>query len=484
MMDRFTVKQRLGDGCHGTVYLADDALRGEDVAIKVVEVGHCASELTDARLSGEIALHGKLADFRYVLRMHDVHVLTWGSSRLLLLSMEYADGGTFRDWLRQNQANLEVRHTAGIEYFQQVCEGVASAHDAGIVHRDLKPENMLLVGNVLKAADFGAAGLADVAQVPPIADPGDSSPCLGTPTYMSPEQFTATYADEVDHRADIYALGLVLFELVHPKCRPPFTGTFQRLRDRHVNVAPHTLPDAPENVARVVARCLKKNPADRYANVWTLLDDLEGRGQADDVGYSQQESSWKRARSCKSQGDFRAALRHCQDVLETAPDHFEAKGMLADFEMRREQAQQLYATAERDMNSHTLAESVLLVQEAIQTFPNHPAGRLVQARLAARAREYREHVERGAEAVHQGHWEAGLEHLQQAKALSPNAPGLAQAIECVTQTTRHIEETRGYIRDAISNRDRRWALSLARSVDRYVAEARRQISSSYDRDVT
>ena len=484
-MDRFTVRHRLGDGCHGTVYLANDALRGEDVAIKVVEVSHDASELTDARLSGEIVLHGKLADFRYVLRMHDVHVLTWGSSRLLLLSMEYADGGTFRDWLRQNQANLEVRRTAGVEYFQQVCEGVASAHDAGIVHRDLKPENMLFVGNVLKAADFGAAGLADVAPITLLADPGDLPPCLGTPTYMSPEQFTATYADEVDHRADIYALGLVLFELVHPKCRPPFSGTFQRLRDRHVNVVPPTLPDAPENVARVVHRCLQKNPAMRYASVWDLLRDLEHGGEPDQLDeIFGPRASWESARWFEAQRDFNAAMQRCREVLEAVPDHTAAKEMLANLEMRREQAQHLYATAEREMDGRGLTESIALVKEAIQVFPSHPSGPLVLARLAARAREYHDHMELGADALRQGRWEAGLEHLQQARALRPNAPGLAQAIECVTQTMRHIEEFRGYINTAINNGDRRWALSLARSVDRYVAEARRQISGGYNGNMT
>jgi serine/threonine protein kinase len=256
--DRYKVLAPLGMGGCAGVYLARDEVRHEDVALKIAEAGPCDPETARLVLTNESRIYSRITNHQHVLQVHDLHYFPWRKSGILAMSMEYAKGGSFRHWLLQHKDDHHTRITQGLEYFKQMCLGASAVHQARAVHLDLKPDNFLFVGRVLKLSDFGAARLLQTIQLSSSMPSRFLVPRIGTPVYMAPEQFTAAHPDDLDERADIYALGCIAYEIFHPKCHPPFGGTENEVRERHLHLTPPPLVGVDANVARVVARCLEK----------------------------------------------------------------------------------------------------------------------------------------------------------------------------------------------------------------------------------
>jgi len=274
-LGRFTIVRRLGSGSIGKVYLGQDALRGHDVALKVVNVGPRADGELATRLQAERRAYDRVLDFRHVVRMYDIHSVPFGGAELLVLSMEYAEGADLRQWLRQHHDDSETRLSQGIEYFRQICRGVAACHHAGVVHLDIKPENVLLIDGVAKVADFGVAALLRDLSIgrPSTVGKSGATEGLGTVQYMSPEQLRRTRRKSIGSASDIYSLGVVLYELVDGEL--PFDGTAAQIRRKHLR----TPPPRPEGPAamwyRIISRCMAKEPEDRYPDVESLLRELD-----------------------------------------------------------------------------------------------------------------------------------------------------------------------------------------------------------------
>ncbi len=482
--ERFTIKRRLGQGTFGTVYLAHDGIRGEDVALKVVELGPESSDLAFHQLQRELILHARITDYQHVIRVHDIHQMAWGGITLMILSMEYADGGTLRQWLLDHKSDLASRRSEGMMWFTQACAGVVALHAAGIFPLDLKPENLLFCGQIVKVADFGVARAASTFQMADSAQEELKPSDLGTPAYMSPEQAVAACWDDLDERADIYPLGVILYELLHPECRRPFVGSAERLRARHLDIPPRRLPGATPIEARVISRCLAPNPDDRYSTVGELLNDLEGRQDpiggetiAEETDGEEVEHLWDQVGRCMVQGDLGTATRLCQRLLEACPGHGEARRLLEELQARYRQAEQFYAVIDRELDHRALDESVSLIREAIEIYPEHPTGHLVQTRLATRAREYGDRMQEGVQYLQQGLWDAALSCFRRVQQLNADAPGLTRAIELIHEVQQQTLSLRGYIDDAIRQGNRRRAMSLARALDEYAADVRLSIQS-------
>ena len=255
---RYVVQSLLGMGGFAGVFLAYDEVRRENVALKVAEAGPCDPETARMVLEHESRVYSRIKDHEHVLTVHDLQYIPWRDTGLLLLSMEHADGGSFREWLIQHKDDHQTRLTEGLEYFKQMCHGAAAVHRAGAVHGDYKPDNFLFVRGDLKASDFGAARCLQTLQLSTSMPARRPLPRQGTPAYMAPEQFTAAHPEDIQEKADIYALGCVAYEIFHPRCHPPFGGTEEELRDRHLCCTPPPLVGVSHRLARVVARCLEK----------------------------------------------------------------------------------------------------------------------------------------------------------------------------------------------------------------------------------
>jgi tetratricopeptide (TPR) repeat protein/predicted Ser/Thr protein kinase len=258
---RYRVIGALGGGGMGDVFRAYDTELRVEVALKVIRPEHAAREASLARFRREIALARTIAS-PHVLRVYDLGE----HDGRRFLSMQYVDGEDLAELIRRAGRLPRPRALA---LFRQVCAGVAAAHDLGIVHRDLKPQNVLVDReDRVYIGDFGLARTVDDGGVTL------DGAVLGSPAYMSPEQVKGA---AVDARADVYALGLLLFQLLAGE--QAFHGdTPHALMEVRLHQPARPLrelaPDVPSYLAEIVARCLELDPARRYATARALLDDL------------------------------------------------------------------------------------------------------------------------------------------------------------------------------------------------------------------
>jgi TolB-like protein len=263
---RYTVERELGRGGMATVYLAHDLRHDRRVAVKVLRPD-LAAVLGVGRFLREIAVAGRLVH-PHILPLYDsgrVPAAAGGreagrvEGELLYYTMPYVEGESLRERLAREGA-LPLAEALTIA--RQVADALAYAHAHNVIHRDIKPGNILLTGSEAFVADFGIARAVVAAAGDTLSDPGL---VVGTPAYMSPEQ--ASGEGHLDGRADVYALGCVLYEMLAGE--PPHTGpTVQAILARHQYEQPRPLrtvrPDLPPGVERIVLKALAKVPADRF----------------------------------------------------------------------------------------------------------------------------------------------------------------------------------------------------------------------------
>lgn len=288
LIDRFNIKNRLGNGRFGAVYVAEDMLRSMEVALKVVEVESCGEDLSGLQLLREMVIQDRISNFRHVIRVYDLHFVPWEGTGLLLLSMELADGGNLRSWLVQNP-DVEKRSEQALSYFRQVCLGVQALHIADVVHIDLKPENILIVCVEAKISDFGLSrSLVDLGiMTQELLQDG-----VGTAQYMAPEQILSAHPKDVDHIADIYALGCILCELLDGD--PPYVGTPQQILDKHNHRIKPKLRGIQEPFAGVIWKCVESDPAKRFRKVSSLINALEDQDDRERPESTQDEEIQKK----------------------------------------------------------------------------------------------------------------------------------------------------------------------------------------------
>jgi serine/threonine protein kinase len=273
LLNRFTIKKSLGRGGFGAVYLAEDGERKHDIALKVVTTNIGQAEMAATQIRNELTLRDKINDFTHIIRTYDIHTMeAYKGLSLILMPMEYAEGNSFRNFLAENKRDDERRRKEGVDLFKQACKGVKAIHDAGLVHCDLKPENILICKDhkgqtVAKVSDFGISRNVDQWSMNQAAVIQSS---LGTPYYMSPEQVKTARQKDIDGRADIYALGVILFEILDGD--PPFDGTAEEVRKKHLEMKPPKLKGVDGEYVGVVNKCLEKDPEKRYQGIEELIE--------------------------------------------------------------------------------------------------------------------------------------------------------------------------------------------------------------------
>jgi predicted ATPase len=275
-LGRYEIRSQIGAGGMGEVYLATDSLLGRDVALKVLPPHFAAEPQRLARFIREARAVSAL-NHPHILTVHDVGE----ESGTHFIVTELVEGLTLREWVREARPSLAELADAA----RQAALALGAAHRAGIVHRDIKPENLMRrEDGFVKVLDFGIAkALApgDTAGVP--ADPlavTQSGMVLGTVRYMSPEQASGA---GLDGRADVWSLGVVLYELAAG--RPPFgedsmTATLVAIMTREPAPLSRLVPHAPDALCRVVERALRKERDERFATAAEMAEALEAVGRA------------------------------------------------------------------------------------------------------------------------------------------------------------------------------------------------------------
>jgi eukaryotic-like serine/threonine-protein kinase len=276
----YVIHSLIGTGGMGEVYRAQDSRLDRPVAIKVVS----PAMTTPGRLQRfeQEARTASGLNHPNILTIHDV-----GRERgVAYFAMEWVDGPTLRQLMGSEP--IPLRRTLHIA--QQIADGLAKAHDRGIVHRDLKPENVMMTSDDLaKIVDFGIAKLGTPAAAvgmtgteSTVSRPSgtEAGALMGTVGYMSPEQASGGL---VDHRSDQFALGLLIYELV-TRTRPFERATPAETLAATIECSPAPIETLTREVspglAAVVARCLAKDPADRYDSTRDLARDLKAIADA------------------------------------------------------------------------------------------------------------------------------------------------------------------------------------------------------------
>jgi serine/threonine-protein kinase len=265
LADRYTIERQIGTGGMAIVFLAQDLRHQRKVAVKVLRP-ELAATLGGDRFFREIQIAAQL-QHPNILPLLD----SGEADGFLYYAMPFVEGESLRERLARG-GELPVQEA--VRLLVEVVDALAYAHARGVVHRDIKPDNVLLSGRHALLTDFGVAKA--VSEATGRQQLTTAGVALGTPAYMAPEQASAD--PHVDHRADLYAVGVLGYELLAG--RPPFTGTSsQEVLAAHVTQAPVPLatlrPSVPPAVAGVIMHCLEKRPADRWQSAEQLLAQLE-----------------------------------------------------------------------------------------------------------------------------------------------------------------------------------------------------------------
>ncbi len=265
LLDRYRVERELGSGGMAIVYLAEDVKHRRKVALKVLR-GELAATMGPERFLREIEVAAGL-QHPHILPLHD----SGEALGFLYYVMPFVDGHNLRHRISR-QGELPI-HEA-VKILIEVTDALAYAHSQNVVHRDIKPENILLSGRHALVTDFGVAkAVSEATGRQALTTVGVA---LGTPAYMAPEQ--AAGEPNIDQRVDIYALGILGYELITG--RTPFTGrTSQEVLAAHVTQPPVPLcqhrPACSAELEYVIMKCLAKRPADRWQTAEELLAQLE-----------------------------------------------------------------------------------------------------------------------------------------------------------------------------------------------------------------
>ena len=259
---RYRIDRMLGQGGMGAVYKAWDKELERPVALKLIRPELAVDPAVEQRFKQELLLASKISH-KNILRIHDLGE----AAGVKFISMAFVEGQDLHQLLTA-EGKLTLERTLKIA--RQLCGALEAAHSEGVVHRDFKPQNILLdkQENVY-VSDFGLAKSLE-------HDSGmtKSGEFLGTPRYMAPEQ---VQGGKIDHRADLYALGLILYEMVTGDVPFHADTTLQLMYKRvhEVPKSPQTLdPGLPDWITGIIMKCLERNPDQRYQNAAEILHDI------------------------------------------------------------------------------------------------------------------------------------------------------------------------------------------------------------------
>lgn len=292
----YTITEKLGEGGMGTVFLAEHPVIGSKVALKAIHPEFAQNAEVFARFVNEAKAVNQIGH-DHIIDITDFGIARTGDCYFM---MEYLEGETLSGALKRSSRLPPDR---ALNIAAQIANALNAAHDHGVLHRDLKPENIFLivrdgVQDFVKVLDFGLAKLTHGDELGMY--PSRAETVMGTPYYMSPEQCEGR--PDIDHRSDVYALGVILFEMLTGKV--PFGGdAYGKILVKHISVQPPAarsiVPDLSPALDTILFRALAKSPGDRfqsmsdfrkaledsegYATVWPLPDaskDMAARARA------------------------------------------------------------------------------------------------------------------------------------------------------------------------------------------------------------
>ena len=260
---RYSIEGLVGVGGMANVYRGTDLKTGNQIAVKVLKEEFLDNEELVRRFKNESKAISIL-DHPNIVKVYDVSV----TDKLQYIVMEYVDGITLKEYLRQRGGALTWKEA--VYFASQVLSALQHAHAKGIIHRDVKPQNIMLLANgSIKMMDFGIARFSR-AQSQTVSDKA-----IGSVHYISPEQ---AKGERTDARTDIYSVGVMLYEMLSGKL--PFDGdgavsiAIMQISDKARPLA-EVAPDVPEGIRQITEKAMEKDPAKRFQSAAEMLDAIE-----------------------------------------------------------------------------------------------------------------------------------------------------------------------------------------------------------------
>jgi len=303
----YRIESRLGAGGMGVVYKAHDSTLDRPVALKVLTASSVANAERERRFVQEAKAASSL-NHPNIVTIYAINSAELEGETVRYIAMEFIAGETLDHVI--GSRGLRIRDA--LKYNIQIADALAAAHSAGIVHRDLKPSNVMVTPQgLVKVLDFGLAKLNETSETDAFADTmhGEGSPLtedgtlLGTVAYMSPEQ---AEGKTLDSRSDIFSFGSVLYESITG--RRAFTGaskiaTLSAILSKEPSPASESIPDFPEELERILTRCLKKDPERRWqtmADVKVALEELRQELESTTTGANMLRATKRRLVSLRA----------------------------------------------------------------------------------------------------------------------------------------------------------------------------------------
>jgi serine/threonine protein kinase len=259
VIGRYQVERQLGEGGMGVLYLAADPVLERHVALKLLRVDSVDLRRRFVREAQSAAR----IQHPNIVTVYDVG----DHEGQLYIAMEYIDGDTLASLIRDNVPFSPIRK---LDIVDEIADGLGFAHQRGIIHRDIKPANLMITrSGLVKVLDFGIARVAHKQ-----SGEIDGPTLVGTPAYMAPEQLEGA---EADARSDIYAVGLVMYELFARRrafSAPTTADVLQLVLEGRPTPLTKLVPHLDEELARIVDRAMARQPADRYPDLQALRKDL------------------------------------------------------------------------------------------------------------------------------------------------------------------------------------------------------------------
>ncbi len=401
---RYLVEERIGEGGMGTVYRARHEIIGREVAIKVLSTELVSDASSRRRLLREARAVNRIA------HEHIIDISDYGETEdgRVFLVMEYLRGRPL-DLVVRAEGPFPVARALTIA--RQVCLALGRAHHAGVVHRDVKPENVFVLdtpdgSDFVKLLDFGLAHVKGEGRLTA------TGAVFGTPEYMSPEQVRG---EQATARSDLYAVGCLVFEML--TTRPPFVGDTGQVLRGHLKRQPPSLaehcPSAPEELVRLVASLLEKEPARRPPSALLVADSLanvlasvgadeassgappEASRAEDESGEAAGRTTGPGAAPVDLVASWERRLARFQALLERAP-HDEQRGRIAErmadlsetiAQMRRLHEQLVERDRDEERRRGSRRSTLLRIGSALDALGRD------EARLSEQVREARERLE-------------------------------------------------------------------------------------------
>jgi len=476
---RYEIQHRLGKGGMGSLYLARDPGLDRLVAIKLLKDDYLDDQEFRERFAREARALARLRHPNIVV------VYDFGDhDGRPFMAMEYIDGETLRQRLARTPP---LKIALGLALVEDLCAGLANAHDAGIVHRDIKPDNIMVDRQgVVKLLDFGIARSAHAESTHQMTQPGM---IMGTYNYMSPEQLLG---EMVDKRSDIFAVGAVLYQVIARE--QAFPGAFGAVYHRVLTAGPVPLeervPGVDPTLVRIVMRALERDPQDRYQSANDMRQELARARQrladasaavAHETVLAPRGSSGRRQRDSEAKhglvteqlrlgheafarGDYDIALQYGERAAFVDPDNGAANELInkSRVAIDAKSILPLLDEARRLLSTGHIQHALTRAEEARAGVPDlieaaelrHEVQAVLDQIVSAREREDRinSSLERGRLSFERGEYDTSLRAAYEVLALDPDrrqARELEQQAKVKLLEKREHEQARRDAHDRI-----------------------------------